>query len=66
MFKFWAKFSWDVLIIANLANFDEGGKTGLEGGKNIDPFLNHITKIVHKNTLFTIGKRAFSNLFVFF
>jgi hypothetical protein len=26
-----------VLIIANLANFDEGGKTGLEGAKNIDP-----------------------------
>jgi hypothetical protein len=26
-----------VLIIANLANFDKGGKTGLEGAKNIDP-----------------------------
>jgi hypothetical protein len=22
----------------NLVNIDEGGKTGLEGGKNIDPF----------------------------
>jgi hypothetical protein len=29
----------DVLIIVNLANFDEGGKTGLEGAKNIDPFI---------------------------
>jgi hypothetical protein len=29
-----------VLIKANLANFDEGGKSGLEGGKNIDPFIN--------------------------
>jgi hypothetical protein len=27
-----------VLNIANLANFDEDGKTGLEGAKNIDPF----------------------------
>ncbi len=29
-----------VLITANLANFDEGGKTGLEGGKNVDPLKN--------------------------
>jgi hypothetical protein len=35
-----------VLIIANLANFDEGGKTGLEGGKNIDPFLIFLTHFV--------------------
>jgi hypothetical protein len=27
------------LIIENLANFNEGGKTGLEGAKNIDPYL---------------------------
>jgi hypothetical protein len=29
-----------VLIIENLANFDEGRKTGLEGAKNIDPNIN--------------------------
>ncbi len=29
-----------VLIIANLANFDEGGKTGLKGTKNIDPYIS--------------------------
>jgi hypothetical protein len=28
-----------VLIIENLANVDEGGKTGLEAGKNIFPQL---------------------------
>jgi hypothetical protein len=27
----------DVLIIANLANFEEGGKTGKEGAKKIFP-----------------------------
>jgi hypothetical protein len=27
----------DVLIIEKLANFDDGGKNGLEGAKNIDP-----------------------------
>jgi hypothetical protein len=27
-----------VLIIPSLANFDEGGKAGLEGAKNIDPY----------------------------
>ncbi len=27
-----------VLTIANLINFCEGGKTGQEGAKNIDPF----------------------------
>jgi hypothetical protein len=31
-----------VLIIANLTNFCECGKTGLEGGKNIDPLENHL------------------------
>jgi hypothetical protein len=31
-----------VLILANLANFDEGGKTGKEGGKNIFPNLNYL------------------------
>ncbi len=34
-----------VLIIANLANFDEGGKTGLEGGKNIDPLFKFLETI---------------------
>ena len=33
-----------VLIIANLANFYEGGKTGLEGGKNIDPMSLYVFK----------------------
>ena len=27
----------DVLIIENLANYDDGGKIGLKGAKNIDP-----------------------------
>ncbi len=35
-----------VLIKANLANFDKGGKTGLEGAKNIDPIIN-----INKNKL---------------
>ncbi len=34
MFKFRAKFSWVFLIIANLANFDECEKNGLDGTKN--------------------------------
>ncbi len=34
-----------VLIIANFADFDEGGKTGLEGAKNIDPLHIPISKI---------------------
>ncbi len=31
-----------VLIIANLANFDDGGKNALEGAKNIDPLQKGI------------------------
>jgi hypothetical protein len=35
-----------VFIIVNLANFDEGGKSGLEVAKNIDPlvYLGNFTK----------------------
>jgi hypothetical protein len=33
-----------VLIIANLTNFDEGGKTGLEGAQKIFPFTNIMLK----------------------
>jgi hypothetical protein len=41
-----------VLIIANLANFDEGGKTGLEGAKNIDPNKNF--HYIQQNTIWHI------------
>jgi hypothetical protein len=38
-----------VLIIANLTNFNEGGKTALEGAKNIDPILKLIKFIMYKD-----------------
>jgi hypothetical protein len=43
-----------VLIIANLANFDEGGKTGLEGGKNI----------LHKSLVNLIFKKLVIKLYL--
>jgi hypothetical protein len=39
-----------VLIIANLANFDEGGKTGLEGAKNKDPIWIYLKELTLKKS----------------